>query len=394
MDNRTARATRDNAGHAATAVDVNFSRSAKRAGRWITLAAVLGVVVVAAAAARLALPASSLDSAPTPDLSSIASLPSARVSLDQRNETLVIELPPTDLPAAAPGSEFMTNVPVHQVVVPLDVSIHSARVEVVDGDGRVLPRVLLHHMNITDPSHRDLFLPSSLHILAASKETPELNVPGLLLGLPLRRGERLITYGMLSNSAPTPYRGVRVRAVFEYKPLGRVFPLFRAYPWVMDAMFPLGQRPGGSKAFDLPPGRSAHSWESSPAIPGYVLGVGGHVHDYAVSLELADVTARRVIWRAAPIRDSLGHVLRMPVARFYNWHSLGVRIIPSHRYRITVTYDNPTGRLIRRGGMGAVAGLFVPDRGAQWPVVDTTNAVYRQDLEDVFFGEMSHDMEE
>src|ERR687883_467322 len=118
-----------------------------------------------------------------------------------------------DALAAARGTEFMTNVPVHQVVVPLDISLHSARVVVVDSAGRELPRVLLHHMNITDPSHRDLFLPSSLHILAASKETPALNVPELLLGLPFERGQRLITYAMLSNATQRPYRGVRVRAV-------------------------------------------------------------------------------------------------------------------------------------------------------------------------------------
>jgi hypothetical protein len=34
--------------------------------------------------------------------------------------------------------------------------------------------------------------------------------------------------------------------------------------------------------------------------------------------------------------------------------------------------------------MGAVAGLFVPDRGATWPLVDTTNLVYRQDLAETF----------
>jgi hypothetical protein len=33
--------------------------------------------------------------------------------------------------------------------------------------------------------------------------------------------------------------------------------------------------------------------------------------------------------------------------------------------------------------MGAVGGLFVPDRGTRWPAVDSTNAVYRQDLYDV-----------
>jgi hypothetical protein len=33
--------------------------------------------------------------------------------------------------------------------------------------------------------------------------------------------------------------------------------------------------------------------------------------------------------------------------------------------------------------MCAVGGLFVPDRGVQWPRVDPSNAIYQQDLYDV-----------
>jgi hypothetical protein len=322
-----------------------------------------------------------------PDVPSVSRLPHARMSIDRREGILVIELPPADLPAVTPGEEFMVELPATQAVVPMSVSLHSARVEVVDGEGRVLPQTFLHHLNLMDPSRRDLFLPTGLHVLAASKETPALRVPGLLLGLPLERGQRLLATAMLTNPTRRAYHGVRVRAVFEYRALGAVFPLFRAYPWVMDAMFPLGRRPGGSKAFDLPPGRTVRSWESSPAIPGYIVGVGGHVHDHAVSLELTDVTAGQVLWRAAPVRDSLGRVMSMPIARFYSWRRLGIHIVPTHRYRITVTYENPTGRLLPNGGMGAVAGLFIPERGVRWPLADTTNAVYRQDLHDTLVPE-------
>jgi hypothetical protein len=45
--------------------------------------------------------------------------------------------------------------------------------------------------------------------------------------------------------------------------------------------------------------------------------------------------------------------------------------------------------------MGAVAGLFVPDRGTRWPVVDTTDPVYREDLGEAFLpaGMREMDME-
>jgi hypothetical protein len=324
-----------------------------------------------------------------PGVPPLTSLPPARVSFDRAREVLSIELPPTDLAPAGPAGESMVNLPVCQALVPASGSIYGAEVDILDDGGHPLPKVLLHHFNLTDPRHRDLFLPSSLHILAASKETPPLSVPEHVLGLPLAQGDRLLAWAMLSNHTPTAYHGVHVRLVMHYRPadgspLASVFPLFRAYPWVMDARFPLGKRPDGSKAFDLAPGRTVKSWESSPAIPGYIVGVGGHVHDYAVSLELADATTGQVLWHAAPIRDAEGHVLQMPIARFYNWHRIGVRIVPAHRYRITVTYENPTGHAIADGGMGAVGGLFVPERGVAWPVVDTTDAVYQQDLADVF----------
>jgi hypothetical protein len=316
---------------------------------------------------------------------SLAILPRSRVTVDQEHARLIIELPPTDLTPAGSDQPSMLDLPPSQAVIPLDVSLYSARVDVVDSAGRMLPKAFLHHFNLTDPARRDLFLPTSLHLLAASKETPPIRIPWLLLGLPLERGQRLLATAMLSNPTQVGYRAVRVRVVFDYAlrgstPLRSFFPLFQAYPWVMDAQFPVGEAPVGRPAFDLPPGRSVFSWESSPAIPGYILGIGGHVHDYATGVEFVDATTGRILWRATPGRDSAGHVLSMPIERFYRWNRIGLRIEPSHRYRVTVSYDNPTGHLLQRAGMGSVAGLFVPERGARWPGVDTANAAYRRDI--------------
>jgi hypothetical protein len=47
---------------------------------------------------------------------------------------------------------------------------------------------------------------------------------------------------------------------------------------------------------------------------------------------------------------------------------------------VSVVYDNTTGAPIPYGGMGVVAGLFLPAKGARWPAVDTTNADYITDL--------------
>ena len=306
------------------------------------------------------------------------SLPLATVRLDVGEQRLVIELPPVDLPAATPGHDTMVGLPLCHVLVPVSASLHSARVEVVDETGRVLPPDVLHHFNLSDPEHRELFLPIGLHLLAASKETPQIEVPRLLFGLPLERGQRLLAGAMVANASSVGYHGVRVRLLLRYVPAGRPWPLYRTYPWAIDVEYPLGRPPTGSKAFDLPPGRTVRFWEGSPAIAGTILGLGGHLHDYGMSLELADVSAGRVLWHGEPISDG-PRVLAFPLTRFYNWHRLGLHIVPTHRYRLTAVYENPTGRLIPDGGMGAVAGLFVPDRGAVWPAVDTSDVLYRTD---------------
>ena len=306
-------------------------------------------------------------------------LPSAAVLVDSDAHRLVIELPAVDVPAAHGGEETMVGLPLCRVLVPVDASLHGAHVELVDGDGHALPHRMLHHFNLSDPDHRELFLPIGLHLLAASRETPVITIPRLLFGLPLERGQRLIAGAMLANSSPVAYHHVRVRLVLRYVRGGLPWPLYRAYPWAIDVQYPLGRPPTGSKAFDLPPGHTERFWEGSPAIPGTIIGLGGHLHDYGVSLALKDMTTGEVLWRGTPETDGAGRVITFPLARFYSWRRLGLHLIPAHTYRLTAVYENPTGKVIPDGGMGAVAGLFVPDRGTTWPAVDTADTLYQQD---------------
>jgi hypothetical protein len=200
--------------------------------------------------------------------------------------------------------------------------------------------------------------------------------------MPIERGTPVLVTAMLTNPAATALHGVRVRVTYGAMTAtsSSFWPIFRVYPWVMDAQFPDATDPTERPAFDLPPGRSSFSWESEPAIAGHMIGIGGHLHDYGTGLSLTDVTTGAVLWQATVVRDATGHMVSLPVTRFYSWHSLGIHIDPAHHYRITATYDNPTGHTLSHGGMGSVAGLFIPDRSTRWPGVDTTNAIYREDL--------------
>jgi hypothetical protein len=305
----------------------------------------------------------------------------ARVEIDSLRREVVIELPAVELPARAPHQAVsMVLLPISLAEMPASVAVFRADVELRDSAGRDLPRPLLHHYNLADPDHRDLFLPVGLHIMAAGNETPPLAVPRFLFGLPLERGQRFLATAMLVNYGPVPYHHVRVRCVMHFEPAHALWPLFPGYPWVLDVLFPLGHPPHGSKAFDLVPGRSTHSFESHPAIGGTIVGLGGHLHKYGVRIELSDATTGEVLWHAAPVLDSAGRVVSIPTTLLWSWRRLGVHIVPEHRYRVTAVYDNPTGHLIQNGGMGLVAGLFVPDRGTRWPAVDPSDTLYQRDL--------------
>ena len=298
----------------------------------------------------------------------------ARIYDDPRTGALVIELAPVDLPANTPH-HAIAQPPVATLQVPRSGYVYGFRVVVVDSAGNALPSQLLHHFNLIDPDHRELFLPISRRLLAAGTETGTIRLPWLLFGLPLERGERVVASAMVENLTGTAYPKARVRLVMHFTPAGRPWPLFRASPWQMDVAFPVGD-----KSFDLPPGRSSRSYEASPALPGTIVGLGGHMHEDGQLIEFGDATTGEVLYRSQPVRDSAGRLVSVPVGRLYGWTRLGVHVVPDHKYKVTVYYENRSDRVLPGGGMGVVGGLFVPDRGTPWPATDHGDSLYRADF--------------
>lgn len=303
----------------------------------------------------------------------VAALPRAHVT-EARDGRLVVDLRSVVLPAHA-MHHMVLQPPVSRIEIPSGGAVYGFRVEVVDSLGHELPKSLIHHFNVIDPEARELFVPISHRLLAAGTETGEQRVPWLLFGHPVQAGQTLIVSAMLENPTATSYPDARVRLVLDYTPRGRPWPFFKAYTWQMDVLFPVGD-----KSFDLPPGHSERWYEGSPAIPGNIVAIGGHLHQYGTGLELRDMTTGKLIWRAKPEIDSAGNVVKIPVGKLYGLLHLGAHIEPAHRYRITVSYDNPTGQTIPNGGMGVVGGLFTPDRHTQWPQVDQSDSLYQADL--------------
>src|SRR2546422_4136980 len=223
-----------------------------------------------------------------PATTAAANAPGARIFLDDQAGALVLDLAPLDMPANTPH-HALAQPPVATLEIPETGFIYGFRVQVVDSAGHALPDELIHHFNLIDPDHRELFLPISRRLLAAGHETGTIRLPRLLFGLPLKRGEHVVASGMVENLTPTGFRQARLRLVMSFTPAKRPWPLFSASPWQMDVAFPVGD-----KSLTLPPGRSARAYEGSPAVSGKIAGLGGHTHDYGRAIESADVTTRNV----------------------------------------------------------------------------------------------------
>jgi hypothetical protein len=136
--------------------------------------------------------------------------------------------------------------------------------------------------------------------------------------------------------------------------------------------------PAELHSFDVPPGRSEQSWQARAPMDGRILGMGGHLHERAIELRLEDVTAGSVIWRTKPILDENGRLAGMPQSKL--WWRLGIPVKEGHVYRLVSVYQNDTGVVLPAGGMGALGGVLVPERGAEWPAADPSHPDYQKDI--------------
>lgn len=355
-----------------------MTRQGRRAAAAAMLAAVslTGVVpAVCAQAAHAGHAGSSEGGRPTTSTASI------RVVDDPERKELAVILGPIDLPARS--SHHMAQLPVQEGVVPFDLTIRGYRTHIIDGDGEPVPRAVLHHMNLLDPGRRELFLPIMLRVLAASHETRPVSLPGWLFGIPMKGGSRFLALTMLHNPTEADYEDVTVHLTLEYERLAPL-PVYPLAPFHLDAMYP---EVSATKAWDLPPGHSVKTWDASPAIRGLIIGLGGHLHAHASRLRFENLSTDEVLYDIRPRLDEDGHVVDIP-ALTHRGRGVGALVVPEHRYRITVEYRNPFDSVIEDGGMGSIAGAFIPLE--DWPAADPREAMFAADYEWVLRSQVEH----
>jgi hypothetical protein len=308
----------------------------------------------------------------------IADPPSFAMRVDSARHEIVFRLGPFHLPATLPDAEHAgmhhhgLQPPVFRFVLPLAGWIRGFRISVQDEHGRALPRRLLHHVNLLNLGRRQLTEPIFERTLAAGQETDDVLLPKSI-GVRLDAGADLAILTAWSNETGTDLHAVVLELVLPYLPDNTV-PRPRE---VLPASFDVGFRPGSPDGFDLDTGRTVHRRELVVPVAGRLLAVGGHLHDYAESLQLLDAESGKVIVALEPTLDAQGRISQ--VSRKLFGISGAGRKLKAGRYVVVAVYQNRTGAPIENGGMAVLGGIFAPDEARRWPALDRSDAVFAAD---------------
>jgi hypothetical protein len=283
-------------------------------------------------------------------------------------------MPPMEDHAMMEGAAGSQDAPVQHFEWPVDGWFRGFRYEIVDAQGTVLDRRLMHHMIVVNFDRRQLLYPAVERIAGAGSETDDASVPKTI-GVPLSRGMDLGFYIMWHNESGKDLDGVYLKYTMLWTPTNQNPRPLTSMPLYMDVNLTVG----GSNTFDVPPGRSEKAHEFTLPVGGRLLGVGGHLHDYGTMVRLVDAESGKELTRVNAKRDSSGKVLGVS-RKLFGVTGEGLKLKANHRYRVIGVYDNPTGELRPNGAMAHMVGLFVPDDMSKWPAVDTNDPVMRRDL--------------
>ena len=318
--------------------------------------------------------------------------PQLRMQVDSAHHRVIVTAGPFRVPVSDPMMEHMSGMempstPVQRFTWPVDAQLHGFHIDLIDGQGRRLPRKLMHHLIGINFGRRQLFYPAAERLfgLAAESEIDGYTIPKTL-GVPLSAGQEMGVYVMWHNEGSAEVTDAYWRLTMEWLPRNlRPHPI-DVLPVYIDADLRI---PDGN-TFDVPPGRYERTYEFTAPIGGHLLAVGGHLHDYGVGVRLEDAETGKVLVAVQAKRDSVGHVLDVS-RKLLALRGEGLHLKANHRYRLVGLYDNPT-RDTLYSAMAHMVGLFAPDDYRQWPVIDARDTTYQKDIADLMraTGPVSH----
>jgi hypothetical protein len=275
------------------------------------------------------------------------------VKIEQKidGKTIVVRVGPISLPAHTSHMK-MPQPPDLVWQVPIDGWMLGYTPRLVNANGNAVPGTVLHHVAFWNENRPDFLCQNKEeHIFGAGGEmTNWTQIPGY--GYPAKMGDKIRVETMVHNPTATSYDKVYLEVTIPYQEVGKGPSLKNFYPAWMDV------KSCGNSSYNLIPGKSEMRGIVTVKYGGVLLGVGGHMHDFAKQLVLEDVTRKETVATLDAQVDAKGHLEGMPVRLFVEQG--GYKFGAGDQLRIAATYDNPTGEILHDGAMGIVVGYFVP----------------------------------
>ena len=289
--------------------------------------------------------------------------------VDDATHTVTLRVGPMNLPANTDHMK-MPQPPDLLWAIPFDGWLLGYTPRLVDAEGNSVPGRVLHHVAFWNQNRPDFLCPNKEeHIFGAGSEmTNWAEVPGY--GYRVKKGDRIRVETMVYNPTETSHYKVylEVRIPYQEAPVGAVAsPMPKnVYPAWIDV------KSCGDSSYDLKPGENVTLGKVQLKYDGVLLGVGGHMHDYAKELLLQSSQHKQPVAVLAANVDQQGQLLSIPVVTFFE--TGGYALSAGATLTVTATYNNPTGKLLRDGAMGIVVGYFAP---ANSGVIDEMEALRR-----------------
>jgi len=126
----------------------------------------------------------------------------------------------------------------------------------------------------------------------------------------------------------------------------------------------------GDSSYDVPAGKSEKTGSVTVKYDGVLLGVGGHMHDYGRRIVLRNVSRKETVATLDAKVDAQGRLESIPVKLFVQ--EGGYKFAAGDVLKVSATYDNPTGKLLRDGAMGIAVGYFVAADDAEMAALRRT----------------------
>src|SRR5438552_3643569 len=271
-------------------------------------------------------------------------------NFDMATHTITLRVGPMNLPAHTSHMK-MPQPPDLIWTVPLDGWLLAYHPKLVDAGGNSVPGTVLHHVAFWNENRADFLCPNKEeHIFGAGSElTDWAEISGY--GYRVQKGEKIRIETMMYNPTATSYDKAYLEVVIPFQEASdTAAPRKNVYPAWMDVAA------CGNSGYDLPAGKSEKTGTVTVKYDGVLLGVGGHLHDYGKKIILQDVSRKETVATLDAKSDAEGHLESVPVKLFVQ--DGGYKFAEGDVLKISATYDNPTGKLLRDGAMGIAVGYF------------------------------------